>query len=325
MPTFDADDLELVGPPPKGKGKPGQPGGEPGGETDPDQVHKDIEDKLSRREEIGSEQEAKEKAAEASAKRPQPGAGGTAGTPGRGAISDLESREDVIAQIKPRYNWKSLIRQLITSSVPHTDITYAKPSRRAVTGITIAAQTGAGALKPGEKTMEENKAKLVFVFDTSGSMWDQVPRVLAETQNLIKQMGKSNVEFGVVFFADGYRSFVVNTAQNWYATVTSIDSIAAPVDRASQTKGFKSILSKQASGGTVFSSSMASQLGELATKGYNVMVFSDADILDSSNFKNFKSLWSSHKNHTFFVAVDDRTFKMACNRLGVVPRTFTHL
>jgi hypothetical protein len=342
MPTFDPTEIELVAPPPPPGGGPGggppgdgppkppgdgpkPPGGDPKDEQpepeiDIDKIHKEVEEKMSRREEIGTEEELKQKDQSVHG----PGNKAT-GKPGEGGAMDLKSRESEIVQIKPKFNWKTLIKNLVTASVPQTDISYAKPSRRAVTGIAIAAQTGAGALKPGEKTLEENKAKLVFVFDTSGSMGGQVPRVMAEVRNLLKQLGKQNVDMGVVFFAGEHKQFVVNMGADAYAQVDEITDIGKPIPKGGMKKGFRHVFSLQAEGGTQFSVKISNQLATLAAQGYNIMLFSDLDIVDSSNFVNVKHLWQSHKDKTFLVAVDEATFKTACNLLGVVPRTFTYL
>lgn len=340
MPTFDPSEIELVAPPPPpggggggggegegpkpppggggGEGKPPEDEQEP--EIDIDKIHQEVEDKLSRREEIGSEEELKQKDTEIH------GAGRkSTGQPGQGGAMDLQSREKEIIQIKPKFNWKTLIKNLVTASVPQTDTTYAKPSRRAVTGIAIAAQTGAGALKPGEKVLEAQKAKLVFVFDTSGSMYDEVPRIMAEVKNLLKQLGKQHIDMGVVFFAGDHKSFVVNMGTDTYAQVKDIRDIAQPVPKEGVKKGHRHVFTLGATGGTEFNTKISSQLGELASQGYNILLFSDLDIVDSSNFANVKWLWQNHKDKTFLVAVDEKTFQTACNLLGVVPRTFTYL
>ena len=307
-------------------GEPGQPGGEPGqpgGEwEDQEKIHKDIEDKLAKREEIGSDEEAEKKKKEAEAKKP---GSSIPGMPGTGGKMDLRSREAEIVRITPKFNWKTLIKNLVTASVQQTDISYAKPSRRAVTGISIAAQIGAGALKPGEKVMEEHKAKLVFVFDTSGSMAAQVPRVMAEVRNLLKQLGKSDVDMGVVFFAGEHKSFIVNMGTDSYSQVPTILDVGKPLGKGDRKKGYKHVFGMGAAGGTEFTQSMTADLAALAAQGFNILIFSDTDIADSTNFKHLRQLWQSHKDKVFLVAVDELTFKTVCGLLGVVPRTFTYL
>jgi len=333
MPIFDINEVDLVQPTPKGGGDgEGAPGGEPKPpgqgkpasdqepEIDIDAIHKEVEDKLARREEIGSEEELKQKDQSVHGAGPK-----STGQPGTGGAMDLQSREAEIMRIKPKFNWKTLIKNLVTASVPQTDVTYAKPSRRAVTGIAIAAQTGAGALKPGEKVLEEHKARLVFVFDTSGSMGAEVTRVMAEVRNLLKQLGKQNVDMGVVFFAGDHKSFVVNMGTDTYAQVNEITDIGKPVPKGETKKGYRHVFSLQASGGTDFTVKISNELSVLAAQGYNILLFSDLDIVSGGNFANVKHIWQAHKDKLFLVAVDEPTFKTACNLLGVVPRTFTYL
>lgn len=302
-----------------GEGKPGGPGGD---QPDLDQVHKDIENKLGKREEVGSKEEADKKA-----NSPGPSGKGTAsaGTPGRGGRTDLSDIESDVSRWRPRHNWRSLIKQLVTSSVAEIETSYAKPSRRAVTGISIARQTGAGALKPGEKTLDTQKAKMMFVFDTSGSMSGEVPRVLSEVRNLLTQLGKSDVDVGIVFFAGEYKSFVINVAKDNWAELNQPTDLLDDKQNKKRQKGYKTVLSLGASGGTEFNAALTSQLAQLAAGGYNVMIFSDSDIAHSQNFHNLQSLWTAHKEKTFSISVNLPAFQQLCQQMGVIPRTFSYL
>jgi hypothetical protein len=302
-----------------GEGKPGSPSGD---EPDPDQVHKDIEDKLGKREEIGSKEEADKKAGSTG---PSGRGTGAAGTPGQGGRADLSDIESEVSRWRPRHNWRSLIKQLVTSSVAEIETTYAKPSRRAVTGISIARQTGAGALKPGEKTLDTQKAKMVFVFDTSGSMAAEVPRVLSEVRNLLAQLGKSDVDVGIVFFAGEYKSFVINVAKNNWAELNNPTDLLDDKQPKKRQKGYKTVLGLGASGGTDFTTALATQLAQLAAGGYNVMIFSDSDIAHSQNVGNLQSLWTAHKEKIFSISVNLSTFQQVCQQIGVIPRTFSYL
>jgi hypothetical protein len=70
---------------------------------------------------------------------------------------------------------------------------------------------------------------------------------------------------------------------------------------------------------------MTTSLKELAGAGFNIMIFSDSDMLASDNFANLKDLYQTHKANTFFVATDEQVFRNACTLMGQVPRTFTYL
>lgn len=309
-------------------GEPGKPGdgGEPGDGSgnvpSQDDLQKDIESKLGKREEAGAKPSDAD--ADADAGKPKPKAS-KAGQPGKQGMSDLESRKAEIDQIVPKLNWKSLIKLLVSSSVEAIDTSYAKPSRRGLTGVAIAAQTGAGALKPGELIREEKHNKIVLVFDTSGSMHGAIPTVMAETRNLLKQLGKSRFPISIVFFAGNAKWFQVNISENEWYEITNVADISKPKPKSGVNKDWTKLLTMGASGGTVFGGPLVSDLTMLAGQGYNVMLFSDSDMLYGDNYKNFIQLYLSHKNKIFWVCDSLGTFRSACTQLGQVPKTFSYL
>lgn len=313
--------------------EPGKPGNEPGGEPgkpgdesngkEPSQedINKDIEEKLGRRKEIGSDKEAEEKAKEKKGKAATgPGGSGVSAKPG--VMGDFEDRAKEIAAIKPRFNWKSLIKMMISSSVQHTDITYSKPNRRNVTGAVIAKALGAAAVKPGEKTLEEQQVKIMLVIDTSGSMWEYIPRVLRESQAMLSQLGQINAPIGLAFFTDSQKYFVVNMGKNNYAQVTSMTEIIQNKPVGKIESGWKNVLTKASSGGTLFTDQLKADLSIMANAGYNIMLLAD---YDGAHGKNFLDLWRQHKDKVFYVATTEQDFQFVCGELGQVPKTFGHM
>lgn len=303
-----------------GDGKPGEPGEDgdgsgPSGVKGPsqDEIQKDIEDKLSKRQEV----------ADTPADDGKGGPKGPPGKPGKGGPSDLSDIKNEIDKIKPKMNWKALIRKMMSSSTIVKDLSYAKPSRRSVTGVAIAAQTGAGAMKPGERNAEEEFNKLVLVFDTSGSMGSAIATVLAESKSLLKQMGRTSVPIGIVFFAGMVKWFQINIGKNTYNDLNNSNELGKPT---SVTKsGYANVLHLGGSGGTEFTGALAGDIASLAGKGYNIMIFSDTDITYGDNWNNFSRLWLKHKSNVFFIADSERTWKIICDELQQVPGTFSHL
>lgn len=285
-----------------------------------DEIQKDIEGKMSKRQEVSD--------------APKPGGDGDGdgdGSGGRGGrgrghsgMDKLGSIKDEIDKIKPKMNWKALIRKMMSSSVIIKDVSYAKPSRRSIIGASIAAQTGAAAMKPGDRNVEQQFNKLVLVFDTSGSMGGVISTVLAEAQALLKKMGRMSVPIGIVFFAGELKWFQINIGKNTYTELTSANELGNTDKKAMP--GYKTVLQLSSSGGTAFSSSLAGDLSGLASKGYNIMIFSDDDIIDDTdNWSNFSKLWVKHKSNVFFIADSVITWKNICNKLQQIPDTFSHL
>lgn len=286
-----------------------------------DEIHDAIERKLSKKSEIGSDAEAA--AAEEEKASKQKG-GPPSGTPGQGHLSDLESRKAEIEKITPKMNWKSLIKLMISSSTEKIDTSYAKPSRRGLTGISIAAQVGAGAIKPGERVQEEMQNKLVLILDTSGSMYDTIPVALAETHALLKQMGRNNHPITVCFFAGTAKWFQINLGNNTWGAITDMSELGQTMGKEKMKKDWKELLTSAGSGGTAFSSSMVSHLNVLLGQGYNAMLFSDSDMFYGSNWGNFTSVYTAHKNSVFWICDDLKTWRNACTKLGQVPKTFSY-
>ncbi len=320
---FDPDEVTLVS---KGD-QPGEPGaqpGEPGGKgklpknmPTPDDVHEKIQQKMGQKEDTASGKPGDEGG---------PGMGpGAAGSPGSGGPLAMGAAKKRVGEVTPKMNWKALVRKMVASSQLATDLSYSKPSRRSVTGAAIGAALGAAAIKPGEKTVEEPVNKVLFVFDTSGSMWGYVPAALAEAQSLLKQVGKVNYPFGVMFFAGEHQSFVVNQGQNYYSPVESLRDISKPVPKNNQIRPWGDVLTQHGTGGTLFSPSMANELKQSIAQGYNIILFSDDDMVHPQNWPNFVDLWKSHKRNVFFVTTTQAVWREVCQKLGQYPDNFTSI
>ena len=316
-----------------GEGKPGE--GKPGegkpGEGKPsegkpgegqDDVNADIQDKLNNRSETdadGNLIEPTPTAPSNSLPRQQ------GGDPGTAALGVLTSRESEIIKIKPRLPWRQLLRKMVTSATPLIYTSYSKPARRSITGISVAARTGASAIKPGERTLEEAALKIVLVLDTSGSMYDTIPTVLAECQKLVSMLGKSSAPIGVVFFAGSDEWFKISLRNNTYSKVSNAKDLSDPKIKPTS-KNWKTVLSHGGTGGTIFSSNLSTELSSLCAQGWNVMIFSDEDVLDGSNWQNvYKKLYQTYKSNVFLVLNTIGTFRSACSRVNQVPPNWTHL
>jgi hypothetical protein len=298
------------------EGKPGEKAGKKPkkvyGPT-PDEIHEKLKDKLENREERDSPPP------------PSPEQQSTSGSRASGDLT-LGAAKKRVEDITPKMNWKALIRKMVSSSQLAIDTSYTKPSRRNITGAPIAAKLGAAAIKPGEVKRPVPVNKVLFVFDTSGSMWAAVPQALKEAETLLKQLGKVDYPFGVMFFAGDHENFVVNQGQNYYAPIANLSQLSQPVDKNKQIKGWNNVLQQHGTGATLFSGSMASQLSAAAAEGFNIMIFSDSDIVDDSqNWKQFLTMWKAHKRNVFFISDNEYTWRKAVKKLGQNTPNFSHL
>lgn len=313
--TYPIEQLSPWNTPPGSKGgaPPGSKGGAGGGQEQ-DSVHQDIEKKLRQRKEKSGTDSEPEKNSTIQ-KRQSSG-------PGTADLTDLETRS--LQNLQPRLSWKSMMKKMFQSAGSYYDTSYTKPHRRNVSGIEIARQVGASAIKPGLKKLDQPVLKIALCFDTSGSMYSAIPQVLTEANALLKLIRKQNQPIAVVFWAGNHKWFQVNMKADTYAEVPNINQLKTPITKNAH-KGVSTLLSSGGSGGTVFSDQLAADLNTLAADGWNTMIFSDTDLLVGNNFDNFFKLWNNHKNKVFYIADSLDTWRTACTQVGSTPNTWTHI
>ena len=317
---------EPVGKQDEAGGERGETGGEQAGTggsspVDQDDVHGDIEDKLGERKETSGKP-----GDDAEARASRSGSGtGSGPRPGAAGMDDLRGREDAMAGIRPTMNWKSILAKMVRSTASVPDTSYSKPARRSLTGLPVAAARGAMAVTPGEKMLDEQQNKICLVLDTSGSMDFVIPRVLVECQRLLATVGRANLPIAVAFFAGSHQWYQVNLGNDTYARVNGPEDLSKKMAKNQQKKNWKSLLSSAGSGGTELSDKLVADINTLAAQGWNIVLFSDSDLLSGRNWNGLQELWSAHKNSFFFVADSDRTFRDGCNKIGMIPKTWSHL
>ncbi|AVH85014.1 hypothetical protein RsoM2USA_85 [Ralstonia phage RsoM2USA] len=292
---------------------------DPEGKTEQDieNSEKSVTKKAGEGKDIDSE-EAAEKA-KAAANEKSKGSGEANGNHQKG--KDGGFHEFDWTSVRPTLGWAALIRKMITSSTASTEETYQKPNRRSITSIDVARQVGAGAVKPGEVPLPK-KLKLTFVVDSSGSMTGVLPQVYSNIHALLKNHGRQIASsFYMVKFSTDWHMWMCNASAGTYAQVTSNGE-----KPGTPTKGnLNQLFSETIAGGTNFSSEMVSELKDQASKGYNICVFIDGDILATDNFEPFADLFKSYPRQIFAIFDDKSTFSSVCRQLGTVPNTFSHL
>ena len=289
-----------------------QPGQEPDPRSNPDKVHERIEGKLDKKKEVESEKAEGEGASDDKEKKAgQPGTEKGGGT--RWNYSDA----------KPRYNWKQLLNMFIRQSSGQTEETYTKVARRGLTGIVIAAQRGAGAIKPGEHEIEDKRIKLAFCIDSSGSMSYHVKQALVDVKKFIQQHhGSLDRSFILMKFSGQgeTETYSINLGTKQY--------VKAPLGKvakgAKPEKGnMEQVFTSSLGGGTVFDQCVP-ELQHMMNDGYNVILMSDSDILWDPNIKAVAKLYNENKRQMFFIGDSAQTFKEVCKALKTIPGTFSH-
>lgn len=225
---------------------------------------------------------------------PDPGQGAGKGGPGSGA--DPTPTQIDYSKIKPRFNWAQLIKHFVSNARPRVEETYQKPSRRGVSGLHIAAQVGKSAVKPAEVETELNEVNLGFVVDSSGSMAEAIKKAFANIHQLLKQPAFAKTMFTLIKFSGSHLIYKANFAKNSVAKVESADE---------KPNNFQPrlniVFSEHIGNSTNFSAPLVADIEKLAKNKVNILIFSDADILESSNLANLLHVIKTHIRSTFIL------------------------
>lgn len=294
--------------------KPGQKEGKESRQRIPGDAGKEIDENGKR---IAKEVEDSEQTRETgkAPEKPAPGEGdlGKGDGPGTGAG---KATEIDYSKIRPQFNWTTLLKRFITSQKPSSEETYSRPSRRGITGIEVARQTGAGAMKPGERILERVDLKLALVLDTSGSMASSLGKVFANVNALLRTPIYKNSQVMVIQFSSTHVVWKVSFAKNQAVQV-------APKEGVQSTAG--GIFSNVVSGGTVVTKSLAADMAGLLAQGYNVLLVTDSDINAGENMKQVMGLIKASARNMFILFDTQADYAGWRKATGVGTANISHM
>lgn len=204
--------------------------------------------------------------------------------------------------IRPTFNWKQLIAKFVSSAKPKQEETYTKISRRGVSSTHMIAQRGAAAIKPGVMNAQLQDSKLLFCFDTSGSMMGAIGKCVAEAKNLMSYAPNATVSLAM--FSDSFQLFRAMLRQNKAGAITSYDQ-----KNVQYNMSLNQVLTNVPSGGTDFSSALVANLTTAMSQGYNVIILSDADLSAGSNLANLEQLISINRRQVFVIFNTKRDYE----------------
>lgn len=284
----------------------------PGGitEKDIDKNGKQVEGQIERGKDTGKEErEAKTKADAEKQKSEQPGL----------EKQKLEPGEVDYTKVTPTFNWQTLVRRFIASAKPRYEETYSKPNRRAATGLEIARQRGAAAVKPAEKVMDHSDSSLAFVFDSSGSMSSVITTVFSNAMNLLKQPAFRKSDSLVYKFSGGHEIFRVNFSTN------IAYKVAQPLDKKPVAKmKTTDVFNQHYGAGTVFDQALSGDISVAIKKKFNVIFFLDSDIMWGENLVHFLALLKSAPRNIFVIFDTRNTYIQFRQQTGIATPNITH-
>lgn len=226
-------------------------------------------------------------------KKPADEPKGDAGMPGTGKHGQTQGID--YSKIMPTFNWQTLVRRFVASARPRHEETYASPHRRNVSGMDIARQVGASAIKPAEKPMDFADISLGFVIDSSGSMSGIISTVMSNVVNLMKTPIFRKTQVLFFRFSGSYEVYKMVFSTN------QAGKIATWKDKPKYDHKAIDLINQHFGAGTDFSASLAAEIGQALGAGYNMVFFLDADINYGSNLTNFAGLVKAHPKNVFVI------------------------
>lgn len=208
----------------------------------------------------------------------------------------MDSYQIDYSKIQPRFNWKVLVDRFIRSGLKHTEETYAKPHRRSISSMDIARQVGAAAMKPAERPLDMSDAKLMFILDNSGSMTHVIEIVIANAMKLLKMPMFKKATILCIKFSGSSDLYKVNVGGN------KAGKIEKPGENPSKwDKRADEVLSSHVGGGTELTPEMVTQVTSAMALGYNVILFTDDNIMWTENYMYLSQMIKAAPSQMFVV------------------------
>jgi len=300
----------------KGKGKPGDGDGDGPSEQDVEDRNKEIEGKMGEKKDKGGDElkpdESKEGKGNTKAER-----GGSDDTGKNSAGSKFD-----YTQVKPTYSWQQLLKKLLSDVTTETEETYQKPNKRNSRNLDIARQTGAGAVKPGEINSDLKKVKICFIVDSSGSMTSAIAKVFANIEQLFKKNKQMlNSDFYLIKFSSTHAIYRCNFGQGVYTEEAELFSKGGDAKKAS----LKELFTHHFGDSTNFNTKLVNDLEILNNKNYNLILFTDTDIIGGSNQANFFKLYGKTKKNLYVLADSKATYHAMLQAMKQIAKNITYI
>lgn len=266
----------------KGEGSSDAKGSKEISQEDLDELDREMKrtsEKLSKRQEVATHDEAKKRIKE----RDEAAAKG-----------DGNANVSVSEVPLTKITWIKLLKKLADKTFNSLyDDSYQKPDKRSITSAVTASQGIPGVVKPGEVITDETRKKLVLVIDSSGSMMEAISLIHSQLNSYINSKANSiaHDDFYIVKFSDSYKCYKCSFKNKVYKEVPLEEIYSNKETTLSKSNDSILTLFKKTFGSsTNLSSTLVAALIDSTKKGNSVILFSDTDILYGQNKQHLSAL-----------------------------------
>lgn len=220
-------------------------------------------------------------------------------------------------QYTPKLNWKAMLKKMVPSGVEKNE-TYSKPSRRTTSSMVTIAQTGAGVVKPGLKEIDSEKKGLCFILDNSGSTMGKIGEMQSDIMSLLaKEAKKLNGVMYVMKFSNDVHYFKVDVKTKKYARITDVaDFITTGKSNIKCDEPITGLFKTTYGGGTELTSKITMACKTLFELKFNVVMFSDTDIVAGNNATQLQQIYNAGKKQLAIIGCDKNDYKAFVDLLG---------
>jgi len=220
-------------------------------------------------------------------------------------------------QYIPKLNWKAMLKKMVPSGLEKTE-TYAKPSRRTTSSMVSIAQTGVGVVKPGTKESDSEKRGLCFILDNSGSTMGKIGEMQSDIMTLLqKESKKLNGEMYVMKFSNDVHYFKVDVKTKKYARITDVaEFISTGHSKVKCDTPIASLFKTTYGGATELTAKITMAAKTLFDLKFNVVLFSDVDIVAGSNATQLQQIFNFGKKQLAVIGCDKNDYEAFVNLLG---------
>lgn len=251
---------------------------------------------------------------------------GKGGGGGGGMANASSNDESFWKTLKPSLNWHSIVDKMFSNAM-RSSTSYSRLHNSTMAAAALAMSKNDTdtmiQVKPANRDEEYHNPKILFVVDESGSMGSFRERIAAEIAAQFKSTGTSPRAL-LLKYGNNHITFNCNFSTNKAQLVTDSAELnrilTAQEIPEPKTSGANSTvelaLNTTFAGGSTLGDDEIRIISNAYKNGYNILIFTDTDILAQNNLDKVKFLYHKlAKNRFYIVATTLSDFREICEQL----------